>query len=821
MKKNLTKLIIGLGIVGSAMAQTITTGPSSSQSPYLNPVTSGYSITSVITASQTVGNYTVSGLLDGAGAFDNNDGTFTMLISHEAGNTAGSVRTHGSAGAFVSKWVINKTTLAVVSGVDLIQNVYLWNPSTSTYSIFNATTPSTLAAFNRFCSSDLPEVSAFYNSYTGKGTKERIFMNGEEAGAGGRAFAHIATGPAAGNTYELPYLGKFSWENSVASPNRSDKTIVIGTDDATPGQVYVYVGNKSTTGTDINKAGLVGGNLYGVGVAGLLTEVSASFPAANTTFSLIDLGQVHAITGASLQTKSTNLGVTQFLRPEDGVWDPANPRDFYFVTTNGFNNPSRMWRLRFNNIENPQLGGTITAVLDGTEGQQMMDNIGIDNSGHILIQEDTGNQTYIGKIWEYTIATDVLTQVAEHDPTRFLVGGANFLTQDEESSGIIDAQAILGAGKFLFVDQAHCSIPAPVLEGGQILVLTSQKTATSNPEVNIQGNAVNIPLGNTAISAGNNTDFGTVNTGVAVNKSFVIQNTGTGPLVISSMFISGTNAGDFTFVNAPAYPLTIAAGASQNFTVSFNPALVGTRNATVSVNNNDFNENLYDFGIQGIGAAPEINLQGNSANIASGSNAPNVSNDTDFGSIIYNNTVTKSFLIQNTGTGTLTVSGIAMSGANASEFTLVNAPAFPFNLSGSASQSFTVQFLPTSVGTSSATISIANTDSDESNYTYVVSGKGTLDVGLNTFSKTANSISLFPNPAKDEAMVKLNLENSSIVTVNVYDLLGKKVMTLSEKNLNKGEQQIILTTATLKNGDYFVEVKADNKKTSIKLIVAH
>ena len=76
-------------------------------------------------------------------------------------------------------------------------------------------------------------------------------MDGEEVtndpitGNGGRAFAHIVTGPGAGISYELPYLGEFAWENAVASPYEQDKTIVIGMDDSTPGQVYVYIGEEA------------------------------------------------------------------------------------------------------------------------------------------------------------------------------------------------------------------------------------------------------------------------------------------------------------------------------------------------------------------------------------------------------------------------------------------------------------------------------------------------------------------------------------------------------------------------------------------------
>ncbi|MDI9341392.1 MAG: T9SS type A sorting domain-containing protein [Sediminibacterium sp.] len=455
-------------------AQTTITGTSSSQSPYLIPSVPGCTITSVLTASDVAGGYRMCGLADGTGAYDNGDGTFTFLINHEMGNTSGVNRAHGQKGAFVSKWIINKNTLAVVSGTDLIQNVNLWNGSG--YTNYNASNSTTLCAFGRFCSADLPEVSAFYNSTTSLGTQDRIFMNGEESGSEGRAFAHIASGTNAGSTYELPHLGKASWENAVAKPNSGNKTVVCLLDDSSPGQVYFYIGAKTNTGTPVDKAGLTNGKLYGVSVNGMLAESSASVPVAGTTFTLIDLGNVSAISGASLNTLSNNSGVTTFLRPEDGAWNLSSPNDFYFVTTNSFTSPSRLWKLTFTNASNPELGGTITAVLDGTEGPKMMDNMCINSTGQILIQEDPGNQSYLARMWSYDIAKDIVTPIAEHDPARFVSGASSFLTQDEEASGIIDASSILGPNTYLFVDQAHYSIPGEVVEGGQILVLKLNAT---------------------------------------------------------------------------------------------------------------------------------------------------------------------------------------------------------------------------------------------------------------------------------------------------------------------------------------------------------
>jgi hypothetical protein len=591
----------------TASSNAIVTGPSTTVSPYMIPAAANVSVTSLLTAGDVVGSYTMSGLGDGMGAFDNGDGTFTALLNHEIGSTSGSVRAHGQTGAYVSKWVINKTTKAVVSGADLIQNVNIWNGSG--YTLYNASNPSTLTAFGRFCAADLPEQSAFYNSITGKGTTEKLFMNGEESGAEGRAFAHIASGTNSGTSFQLPRLGRASFENQVASPYKSDKTIVVGLDDATPGQVYFYIGTKTNVGTDVEKAGLTNGNLYGVAVTNLVAETSTAIPAANTTFSLINLGDVSAITGASLNTMSNNMGVTNFLRPEDGAWDPMNPKDFYFVTTNSFTSPSRLWRLRFNNINNPENGGTITAVLDGTEGQKMLDNMVFDSFGNIVLQEDPGNQAHTAMVWNYNVATDALTPLVDQDPQKFITGGSQFITQDEESSGAVDLQGILGAGWNLMYDQAHAAMPNPVVERGQMLLFYNPNTANANPEIIVNGNLNNIVNNSVNTSIFTNTDFGTVTVGSVSTRTFSIYNAGPGVLNISSFTMTGTNASEFTLVSPPSTPLTLAANVSTVITVQYSPTTAGTSSATVNINNNDFDESGFNFRITGTSSLSTVGIK--------------------------------------------------------------------------------------------------------------------------------------------------------------------------------------------------------------------
>ncbi|MDX2131862.1 MAG: hypothetical protein SFY69_07410 [Planctomycetota bacterium] len=195
-------------MAGQAMGQF--TGPSSSQSPYVLPTVPGVTTTSILTVGDNVGGYRMVGIPDGMGAFrEQSSGDFTLLMNHELGFTSGAVRAHGQTGAFVSRWTINPGTLAVTSGRDTATSsadAYEYYSATGTWS--NAAHPS--QRWGRFCSADLAAPTAYFNPATGLGTNARIYLNGEEVGAEGRAYAHIVTGAATNQSWQLPHMGKFS-----------------------------------------------------------------------------------------------------------------------------------------------------------------------------------------------------------------------------------------------------------------------------------------------------------------------------------------------------------------------------------------------------------------------------------------------------------------------------------------------------------------------------------------------------------------------------------------------------------------------------------
>jgi hypothetical protein len=499
-RKTLLTLALGGLVLGTTAAMALAapgteTGPSSSQAPYLVRTQPGIVTKSILTTGDSVGGYRMVGIPDGLGAYDNGDGTFTLLSNHELTSADGVVRAHGARGAFVSKWTINKSDLSVVSGQDLIQSVNVWDSGLGTWTAASGdAAPNRL---NRLCSADLAPISAYYNSATGNGFNGHIFTDGEET-SGGRPFGHVVD---TGQSYELtPWIGNMAFENVVANPDTGDKTTVMAMDDSTPGQVYVHAGTKQSTGNEVQKAGLANGKLYGIKVAGVpQNEVSKTDWAVGNQFdfSAVDLSAHAAVPGSgagSLEADGQAAGVTNWQRPEDGAWDPTHPSDFYFVTTSNIGPNSagtldghtRLWRLHFNDPADPTQGGKLTLLVNGqigtpdsgsgtqsasSPGPQMLDNITVNSRGQVIMQEDVGNQSYRGGIWAYDIASGSLARVAIADSDVFTPGAPGFVTKDEESSGVIPAP-FLGADAYLLDEQVHKASSDPELvEGGQYLEL--------------------------------------------------------------------------------------------------------------------------------------------------------------------------------------------------------------------------------------------------------------------------------------------------------------------------------------------------------------
>ncbi|WP_345238487.1 choice-of-anchor D domain-containing protein [Hymenobacter saemangeumensis] len=120
------------------------------------------------------------------------------------------------------------------------------------------------------------------------------------------------------------------------------------------------------------------------------------------------------------------------------------------------------------------------------------------------------------------------------------------------------------------------------------------------------------------------------------------------------------------------------------------------------------------------GGAPtpqEINVQQSGTNFLTGSTYSGFSNT------VVGSSNVRTFTVQNLGGTALTVSNIALSGANAGDYSLsALTPASP--VAPNSSATFNVTFAPTAAGTRTAVLTITNNDADEGSYVINLSAMG-------------------------------------------------------------------------------------------------
>jgi hypothetical protein len=152
---------------------------------------------------------------------------------------------------------------------------------------------------------------------------------------------------------------------------------------------------------------------------------------------------------------------------------------------------SRLYRLTFDDVDNPAGGGRIETIVDaralnrGTDvppaTAALFDNITVNGQGDVIVQEDPGGTPYIAKTWLVNPASKTAVQVLESDRSRF--EGAAALTMDEESSGVIEVTDLVeharwyerGRRYYLADMQAHYAIPGELVEGGQLYLVAGPR----------------------------------------------------------------------------------------------------------------------------------------------------------------------------------------------------------------------------------------------------------------------------------------------------------------------------------------------------------
>lgn len=196
------------------------------------------------------------------------------------------------------------------------------------------------------------------------------------------------------------------------------------------------------------------------------------------------------------------------------------------------------------------------------------------------------------------------------------------------------------------------------------------------------------------------------------STSAVLQifNTGNAPLKVDSPAISGPAAADFAI--DPNLSLTISDSTPQPVTLTCAPKGIGSRTATLLLHSNDPANTLVSYSLECTGtAAPAPGFL----------SSPAAPGPLDLGTVFLGQQASAKISVKNSGNLDLALSGIALGGLNAAEFSVAGGaqPVAP-----GATSDLTVQCQPAGAGVRIATLSFATNDAARPSVSYNLSCAG-------------------------------------------------------------------------------------------------
>jgi hypothetical protein len=214
-----------------------------------------------------------------------------------------------------------------------------------------------------------------------------------------------------------------------------------------------------------------------------------------------------------------------------------------------------------------------------------------------------------------------------------------------------------------------------------------------------------------------------------------------------------------------------------------------------------------------VGSSAEIVVSGNGSGIANGDSTPGTADHTDFdGTPVSNGSVTRTFTLANSGSVDLNLTGaspnlVTLGGANAADFTVTAQPATPVAANGGTT-TFQVTFDPSSIGTRTATVSIASDDSTDNPFTFVIQGTGMNSVPTDI---TLSSSSILENNTAGATVGSLGVVDADAGQTHSFSLVSgtgdtdNGSFSISGSSLNIG---VVASYAT--KSSYSVRVQADD-----------
>ncbi|MEY2525413.1 MAG: hypothetical protein QOE73_184 [Verrucomicrobiota bacterium] len=174
------------------------------------------------------------------------------------------------------------------------------------------------------------------------------------------------------------------------------------------------------------------------------------------------------------------------------------------------------------------------------------------------------------------------------------------------------------------------------------------------------------------------------------------------------------------------------------------------------------------------GLSPEIDVVGNGQSIPNNDSTPSASDGTDFGGVdVVTDSLARTFTIQNSGTGSLSLTGVPnVQIVGSSDFTVTLQPVSPVKIDNPIT-TFRITFKPSSPGLKTATVMIANNDANEGSYQFAIQGNGIPDSDGDGEDDISESISgTDPNDPNSVVRTGKQLNISTRLNVLAGDNVG-------------------------------------------------
>jgi hypothetical protein len=261
-------------------------------------------------------------------------------------------------------------------------------------------------------------------------------------------------------------------------------------------------------------------------------------------------------------------------------------------------------------------------------------------------------------------------------------------------------------------------------------------------------NTISILLQSAAVSLSSNSlDFGNQAVGTTSSpQNVTLTNAGTGNLSITSIAVTGANAGDFGQTNTCG--TSVAPGATCTIMVTFTPTTTGSRSGSITITDNA-SDSPQTISLTGMGVTPMVSLSPTSLIFKA-----QLVNTTSAAQVV---------TLMNTGTATLTINSVSITGRNVTDFAQTNTCGTSVPAGGSCT--FNVTFTPTTINIRQANLSISD-NATGSPQTVSLSGIGTV-VQLNPTKLTFGNVQVGMSSQMPITLTNIATQNLPITSIKI------------------------------------------------------